>query len=200
MLINHVLGLLLNPKHEWRAIKKDDKSVAACYLELVLILGLIPPFAGFYGTTQIGWQFGWEQPVKLTVGSALPIAILYYLAILSAVFVVGKAIHWMATTYGAAPTLSQCVKLAAFTATPLLLIGVMQFYPVLWLNFIVGLGALALSVYILYTGVPIMMDISAERGFLFSSAVVTFGLVALVAMLAITALLWGHGLEPEFTR
>ena len=200
MLINHVLGLLLNPKREWRAIKKDDKSITACYLELVLILGLIPPFAGFYGTTQIGWQFGWEQPVKLTVGSALPIAVLYYLAILLAVFIVGKAIHWMATTYGAAPTLSQCIKLAAFTATPLLLIGVMQFYPVLWLNFIVGLGALALSVYILYTGVPIMMDISAERGFLFSSAVITFGLVALVAMLTITALLWGHGLEPEFTR
>ena len=200
MLINHVLGLLLNPKREWRAIKEDDKSITACYLELVLILGLIPPFAGFYGTTQIGWQFGWEQPVKLTVGSALPIAVLYYLAILLAVFIVGKAIHWMATTYGAAPTLSQCVKLAAFTATPLLLIGVMQFYPVLWLNFIVGLGALALSVYILYTGVPIMMDISAERGFLFSSAVITFGLVALVAMLTVTALLWGHGLEPEFTR
>jgi hypothetical protein len=200
MLINHVLGLLLNPREEWQAIKQENKSIAACYLELILILALIPPFAGFYGTTQIGWQIGWEQPVKLTGTSALPIAVLYYLMILVAVLIVGKAIHWMAMTYGASPTLAQCVRLAAFTATPLLLIGVMQFYPVLWVNFVVGLAALAYTIYLLYTGVPIMMDISEERGFLFSSAVITFGLVALVAMLAITALLWGMGLAPEFTR
>jgi hypothetical protein len=126
--------------------------------------------------------------------------VLYYLVILAAVFVVGKAIHWMATTYGATPTLSECVRLAAFTATPLLLIGVMQFYPVLWVNFVVGLAALAYTVYLLYTGVPIMMNVSAERGFLFSSAVITFGLVALVAMLVITVMLWGMGLAPEFIR
>jgi hypothetical protein len=195
-----VLGLLLNPREEWQAIKQENKSIAACYLELILILALIPPFAGFYGTTQIGWQIGWEQPVRLTTGSALPIAVLYYLVILAAVFVVGKAIHWMATTYGATPTLSECVRLAAFTATPLLLIGVMQFYPVLWVNFVVGLAALAYTVYLLYTGVPIMMNVSAERGFLFSSAVITFGLVALVAMLVITVMLWGMGLAPEFIR
>jgi hypothetical protein len=45
-----------------------------------------------------------------------------------------------------------------------------------------------------------MMDISKERGFLFSSAVITFGLVALVAMLANTVMLWGMGFAPEFTR
>ena len=200
MLLKHVLGLLLSPKHEWQAIRGLRKSVVAGYLELVLILALIPPFAGFYGTTQVGWRFGWESPVKLTVGSALPIALMYYLAILVTVFIVAKGIHWMARTYGANPTLARCLLLAAFTATPLLLSGVMQFYPVLWVNFLVGLAALAYTVYLLYTGVPIMMDISQERGFLFSSAVLTFGLVAFVALLAITVILWGSGLAPEFTH
>ncbi|NIU11195.1 MAG: hypothetical protein GWN81_20645, partial [Phycisphaerae bacterium] len=58
----------------------------------------------------------------------------------------------------------------------------------------------AYTVYLLYSGVPIMMGISQERGFLFSSALVTFGLVAFVAMLAITVILWGFGLAPEFTQ
>jgi hypothetical protein len=200
MLIRHVLGLLLNPRAEWPAIRDNEKSVSACYRELVLILALIPPFAGFYGTTQIGWRIGWEEPVKLTTDSALQLAVLSYLAILIAVLVVAKGIHWMAQTYGARPSLAQCVRLAAFTAVPLLLMGVMQFYPVLWLNFLVGLAALAYTVYLLYTGVPIMMNISEERGFLFSSAVLTFGLVAFVALLAGTVLLWGLGLAPEFTR
>ncbi len=197
MLIKYLLGLLLNPKAGWETIRQQDKSIAACYLELIIFLALIPPFAGFYGTTQIGWQLGWQDPVKLTVASALIISILYYLAILVAVFTVGKGIHWMANTYGASPTLAECVKLAAFTATPLLLVGVVQFYPVLWVNFLAGLPALAYTVYLLYTGVPIIMGISAERGFLFSSAVLTFGLVAFVALLVFTVILWGFGFGPE---
>lgn len=200
VLINHLLGLLLQPQQEWQAIRDNPKSIMQCYLELILILALIPPFAGFYGTTEIGWQLGWEAPVKLTVASALPIAILYYLAILIAIFLVGKAIHWMAETYGAKPALADCVKLAAFTATPLLLVGVVQFYPVLWVNFLAGLPALAYTVYLLYTGVPVIMNISQERGFLFASAVLTFGLVSLVALLAGTVILWSLGFAPAFTH
>jgi hypothetical protein len=199
MLLKYVPGLLLHPEQTWQAIRAEDKSVVACYLELVLILALIPPAAGFYGTTRVGWQLGWGEPIRLTTDSALTIAVLYYLAILVAVGVVGKAIHWMAQTYGARPTLAQCVTLAAFTAVPLLLLGILQAYPVLLINFLVGLVALAYTVYLLYSGVPVMMGISKERGFLFSSAVLTFGLVSLVAMLAITVILWGFGVDPEYT-
>jgi hypothetical protein len=52
----------------------------------------------------------------------------------------------------------------------------------IWLNFVLGLPALAYMVYLLYTGVPVMMEIFEERGFLFSSAVLAvtsnYGLVA----------------------
>lgn len=61
---------------------------------------------------------------------------------------------------------------------------------------ILGLPALAYTVFLLYTGLPIMMGISEDRGFLFSSAVLAVGLVTLVALLAITAILWGSGLGP----
>lgn len=76
----------------------------------------------------------------------------------------------------------------------------MEVYPILWLNFIVGLPALAYSVYLLYSGVPIVMNMPEEKGFLFSSAVLAVGLVALVSLLAITALLWGSGFAPAFTH
>ncbi|MCP4387462.1 MAG: hypothetical protein GY802_04140 [Gammaproteobacteria bacterium] len=45
-----------------------------------------------------------------------------------------------------------------------------------------------------------MMEISAERGFLYSSAVLAVGLVSLVSLLGMTALLWGMGLQPVFTQ
>ena len=43
------------------------------------------------------------------------------------------------------------------------------------------------------------MRIPPERGFLLSCAVLAFGMVALVAMLAVTVILWSRGFAPAFT-
>ena len=134
----------------------------------------------------------------LSADSALTIAIAYYLVMLVGVFSMGFMIHWMTKTYDTEQPLPRCISLAAYVATPMFLIGIFEIFPILWLNFVVGLPALAYTVYLLYTGVPIMMEISPERGFLFSSAVLAVGMVALVCMLAATAILWGSGFAPQF--
>ncbi|MDX1488624.1 MAG: YIP1 family protein, partial [Acidiferrobacterales bacterium] len=102
-------------------------------------------------------------------------------------------------TYGSKKPLAHGIALAGYTATPLFLVGVMQLYPLLWLNLIIGLPALAYTVFLLFTGVPIMMGISKERGFLFSSAVLAVGLVMLVGLLAASVILWSMGAGPAFT-
>lgn len=198
-MLNHVWGLFADPQKEWKAIRKENCTIGRCYCGHVLLLAAIPPIAGFIGTTQIGWRIGSGDAVKLTVESALTISSLYYLTMLVGVFTMGKLIHWMGQTYGAKQDLARCMGLAAFTATPLFLIGLMGLYPILWLNLLLGLPALAYTVYLLYTGVPIMMEISVDRGFLFSSAVLAVGLVSLVAMLAITVVIWDAGIGPVFT-
>jgi hypothetical protein len=198
MILQHVWGLFSHPKEEWEAIRDNPCSVTMCYARHVLILAAIPALSGFIGTTMIGWDLTGREPVTLTMGSAATIALLTYLAMLVGVFSIGYMIHWMGKTYGAEKPLSQCVMLSAYTATPLFIIGIMTLYPLLWLNMILGLPALAYTVFLLYTGLPIMMGISEERGFLFSSAVLAVGLVMLVALLAITAILWGSGLGPMF--
>lgn len=199
MVLQNIWGLLWRPERQWRAIHAQQCTIARCYCSHVLILAALPALAGFIGTSQVGWQIGAREVVKLTVASAATIALLSYVTILVAVFSIGWLIHWMGQTYGARQSLSQCVALAAYTATPLFLVGILWAYPVLWFNLLVGLPALAYTVYLLYVGVPIMMNVSAERGFLFASAVLAVGLVTLVAVLAITAVLWGAGFEPVFT-
>lgn len=197
-MLQHVMGLLTQPRQEWEKIHDENESVGECYLRHVLPLAALSPVAGIFGTTLIGWRIASGVPVTLTPGSAIQIGIVYYLAILFSVFMIGVLIRWMAETYGAEQSLSRCVALAAYTATPLFLVGVMQFYPVLWVNFVVGLPALAYTVYLLYTGVPIMMEIPPERGFLFASAVLAVGLVTLVGLLVSSVLLWSFGIGPSF--
>ena len=198
MILKHVWSILTEPRVAWARIREEDRSVAEIYLGVIVPLGLISPIAGFIGTTQFGWQIGASNPVTLTAGSAIQISIAYFGAILVSVFVIAMLIRWMSETYGEQLSLSRSVALAAYTAVPMFLIGLFQVYPVLWINFLFGLPALAYAVYLLYAGVPIMMDIPPEKGFLFASAVLAVGLVALVGLLASTVVLWSYGLGPAF--
>ena len=199
MFIQHIIGLLSDPTRQWEKIREQYQSGSGNPVGHVLILALIPAVSGYIGTTQVGWRIGVGEPIRITGDSAMSIAIIYYIALLVGIFSVGWVIHLLGKAYQVQKPLPLCIALAAYTATPLFLIGLMQVYPVLWLNMLMGLPALAYTVYLLYSGLPIMMEIPAERGFLYSSAVLAVGLVALVAMLAMTALLWGMGLQPVFT-
>jgi hypothetical protein len=199
MFLQHVWGLLAHPAREWQAIHDERCTIGTCYCSHVLMLSAIPAVCGYIGTTQVGWQIGSHEVTTLTPQSALPIAVLFYITMLVGVFTVGKLMQWMGKTYGADKPLPQCIALSAYTATPLFLIGFAVLYPVLWLDMLLGLPALAYSVYLLYTGVPIMMEIPPERGFLFSTAVLGVGLVMLVGVMAASAILWSWGIGPVFT-
>jgi len=199
MFIQHIIGLFTDPTREWEKIREQYESGNGNPIGHVLILALVPALSGYFGTTQVGWRIGVGEPIRITGDSATSIAIIYYIALLVGIFSIGWVIHLLGKAYEVNKPLPLCIALAAYTATPLFLIGLMQVYPVLWLNMLLGLPALAYTVYLLYSGLPIMMRIPTERGFLYSSAVMAVGLVALVAMLAMTALLWGMGLQPVFT-
>lgn len=198
MMLQHAVGLFIDPRKEWAKIRDENCTVGKCYCSYVFLLASIPPISGYFGTTMYGWEIGAREAIKLSPDSAFMIAIIYYLVMLLGVFSMGFMIHLMSKTYGAEKALPRCITLAAYVATPLFLVGFFELLPILWLNFVMGLPALVYSVYLLYTGVPIIMEISEERGFLFSSAILAVGMVALVAILAATAILWGSGFMPQF--
>ncbi len=198
MFIQHIIGLFTNPVVEWEKIRERHANGNAG-VGFIFILAAIPAISGYIGTTQVGWRIGVGEPVRITGDSAVAIAIIFYLAMIVGTFTIGWVIHLMGKAYELEKPLPLCIALAAYTATPLFLIGIMEIYPVLWLNMLMGLPALGYTVYLLYSGLPIMMQIPAERGFLYSSAVLAVGLVALVSLLGMTALLWGMGLQPVFT-
>ncbi len=198
MPLVRMFQLLVNPRAGWRAVRDADYSTLGAFLGHTVPLALIPPICGYIGTTTRGWNLGTGQAVRLTAESAGRISFFYYFGLLVAALSVAWAIHWMANTYGAKQSFSRALALASMTATPLFLVGFAQLAPELWLNLVLGLPALAWTVALFFTGVPIMLEIPEERGFLLSCAVLAFGLVALVAMIVTTVLLWGAGFAPSF--
>jgi len=196
----NAFGLLYEPDKQWQKISEKNASIAKTYLSFLVFAALLPPASAFVGSTYIGWSIGFSDTNRLTVDSALQLSIIAYAAILVAVLVLSWFVQWMAKTYGANPSLKRCVNLSAYSCTPLFLVSVLGAYPILWLDMLFSLGAIAWAVYLLYHGVPIMMGIDKDRGFLFASSILTVCMVIMVGMLAITVIFWGSGFAPTFTQ
>lgn len=199
-MINHVWGLFAHPGQEWQEITGEERKVGNLHLGEVMVLAAIPAISAFIGTTQIGWSIGGGEAVKLTESSAIQLTLLSYMAMLAGVAVMGGFIHWMSRTYDASPTLVQCIVFAAYTATPLFIGGLAALYPHIWLGMLVGTAAICYTAYLLYVGLPTFMNIPSDEGFLFSSSILAVGLVVLVAILALSVIMWGMGVGPIYVR
>ncbi|WP_413110614.1 Yip1 family protein [Thaumasiovibrio sp. DFM-14] len=199
MLLNHLVGLYTHPKQEWHNIDKQHEGLSSS-LSHLLFIALIPPLCAYISSVFIGWKIGAGAPIFLTASSALYMAAAMYIALIGGVFALSYLTLWMSRTFGSTPSFTQCFEVAVYTATPLFMAAIGAFYPHLWFLMVVGLIGLSFSVYLLYTGVPILMHIPEERGFIYASSVVTCGLVLLVSILASTVILWNSGLGPQFVH
>ncbi|RUO61907.1 Yip1 family protein [Pseudidiomarina insulisalsae] len=197
MILNHIWGLYAHPREEWKTIDQRHESMTYA-LSHILLVALLPCAAAYYASAHIGWSIGAREATFLTESSALSFSIAMYLGIIGAAFALGYLIHWMAKTFGATPTFTQSMELAAYTATPVIMSGVAALYPELWFVTLAFLAGVAYSVYLLYSGVPIMMHIPEERGFIYASSVVTAGLILLVILMVTSAILWANGFGPEY--
>jgi hypothetical protein len=197
-MIQHFAGILTSPKREWQRIASGAERTGN--LVYVLLMALMPAAAWYYGTTQVGWTVGEGELTRLTTASAIRLIALFYLAMVVSVCLIGWFIHWMAANYGAQSTPMRGVTIAAYTATPLFVAGLIGFAPTLWLALLVSILAISWSVYLLYTGIPAVMGVPQERGFLFASAVVAVCLVILIAIMGASVILWDFGAAPEYTN
>ena len=198
-MFNHAIGLLLQPSNQWRQVAQLPTATLNTMVLFPCLMAILPTVAWYYGTTEIGWSIGDGDATRLTRDSALAIIILFYFAMVGAIGVIGYFIHWMSDTYGAESTFARGIVIAGFAATPLFLAGLTGFYPVLWLDMLLGVVAACWATYLLYLGIPIMMDIPEERGFLFSSAVIAICLVMLICIMVGSVILWDFGAAPAFT-
>ncbi len=195
MVLSHIWGLYTQPKTEWDRIDHDQESFFSSLLHVIL-LAFIPALSAYYSAVYLGWQIANGPVTTLSSQSGLVLAAAMYLALIAGVFALAALIKWMAVTFGATPSFTHAMELAAYTSTPLFMVGFVALYPELWAMTLAGLAGLCYAVYLLYTGVPIMMHIPEDRGFIYASAVVTSGLVLLVVVMASFAILITNNLLP----
>ncbi|MGH1440934.1 MAG: Yip1 family protein [Cellvibrionaceae bacterium] len=201
-LLEHTLGIMLHPDEEWKAIRKEKYSFRQVYLRHVPFLALIPALSFLFGLTQVGWSIGSGEPIKLELWSAVQLCGLTYLSLLVGVYILGEYINWIARNYGVKDSEDrrhyEGTALAVYVTTPVFLAGIFGVYPDLWLNAAATFIAGAYAVYLIYEGIPILMNISKEQAFMYATSVVTFGLVLMVVVRIGSVILWSFGVGPVY--
>ena len=148
MFSNHLFGLLYDARKEWREISKEPtETISQVYLRHALLLALIPPFALFAGTTQMGWSIAGGDIMFLETASAAVIAVAFYFSLLLGLALMSFLIHAMEHIFGASVSYERCLMLTVYTSAPLFMAGLAGFVPVFWFDALVVMLAASYSLY-----------------------------------------------------
>lgn len=195
MMLNHVLGLLTQPRHQWHALRRQhNRSIVEVFVRYLLLLAFIPTVALLLGTTLVGWSLSGADPVVLPLRTAVPMALMFYLLLLLGVVMMAYIMFGMERHFGLQPDFERCLVFTIFTSMPLFVAGLSGLYPVLLFNIPVVMLAAAYSLYLLYIGLPVFMDLAPQQGAKFATAIVVAGLAALLGCLVIIGLVWLGGM------
>ena len=172
-LLARVRSIMTTPQTEWPAVAGESDALALRY---VAILALIPTLARLIG----GWLIGGYTPILAALIGAL---VAYALSFVT-VFVVALAVDWLAPKFGGERGYSGALRLTAYSFTPVWLAGIFLLVP--GASFLVLLGLYGL--YLMRTGLPVLMQAPKERALLYVVAVaacaIAFDVAARLALIA----------------
>ncbi len=191
------LRLLLEPTGVFEELSHTRPDPHLIFFRYLIWLAVLPPLFAYIGAANFGWRIGAAEPLNLSGGDLMIISIIYFFILLFGFVSTALVAQWMATTYGARSSLGIHFALVVILAAPLVAGSVIHLFPHIFINVIVLIPVLIWSMYLLYKGLPIVLNISHERGMLMASALIAYLLVAVVSVLGLSVALWGSGIGPS---
>lgn len=198
---NQVLPVLyfrsiFQPKDTFAELASSYPSPFRVLFQYTVLLLLLPPLFSWIGGYSFGWRLGAAEPLMFPARTLTYISIGYFLALVFGFVSTAIISRWMASTYDAKTSLGLHFAFITVVGEPLALASVAHLFPDVFFNVVVILPAILWSMYLLYTGIPVVLDIPPERGMLMASSLVGWLLVAAVSLLGLTVGLWTAGIGP----
>jgi len=173
-LLQRVLDILMRPRETWLQINAEDGNPGRIYLGYLVFLAAIPAVAGFIGYSLVGvGAFGIS--VRVPVVQGLVSMVVGYVLSLAMVYVMALIANTLAPRFQAQQDMGSAFKLVAYASTAGMLGGVFSILPSLAM---LGLLAALYSVYLIFTGIPVLMKAPQEKAAGYTVALVVCGIVA----------------------
>ncbi len=169
-LVERVKAIVLRPQAEWKVIEQEPETLFDLFINYVAILAAIPEVARFVGQSFIGGY----TPIL----PSLLRAVIVYLVTFVMVYIIAGVIDLLAPRFGGEKNFANAVKLSVYSHTPLWLAGIFLLVP--GLNFLLILGVY--GVYLLWTGLPLLMRVPNEKALPCAIVVTACALVPAVVL------------------
>ena len=171
-LLQRVQAILLAPDSEWRVIDQESGNAATLFGGYVVYLAAVPAVAGFIGMSLVGFTVPAVGSVRVGLLSGLLAAVFAYVLAFVAVYIMALIIDALAPSFDGRKDRQSALKLATYSFTPAWIAGIFLLVPGLHFLTILGLYGF----YLLYRGLPVLMDAPDERAMTYAGAVAGCGI------------------------
>ena len=172
--VSKAKDIVFNPKGSLQKFKDEPATMKDIIIYLAIVG--IPTFLGYL----LGYGFFWWGGVGGLIGYAFVIAIITYIMSIVGIIVFGLILNALAKNFKTTENKMQALKLVSYAATPWLLLGIANIYPIVGLVSLLG-GLYGL--YILYLGIPILMGTPKEQH-------MPYFIVGLIVYIVVMGVIW----------
>jgi len=171
---NKAIALLKDPVGYMTQNKDAPVSVNSLMTSYVAILALIPLAGRIIGDLIFEYRGA--------IGYAIAGSVVAYVLDLVSVFVIGIVIWKLAPSFGTTTDQSKATLLSSYIYTPVFIVGILSIVP--FLGYLAILGLLY-GLYILYRGLPIVLNTPADKTVVYVIAVlvVSFIIIAVISLI-----------------
>lgn len=186
---SHFFGLFSVPRVEWEAIRNEKQDLAQMGLTRLIFFAAVPAVSFLVGLSWMGWSLSGTVFHKVAMDHAFLLAMGFYGLIIVSTLLMAYLTFAIIKGGGTETSFERCLLFVTYTATPMYMAGLIGFVPIVWLCIAVLVAAVLYSLYVLYVGVPIYMNIGEGKSFMIVTMIVTAGLCIMVCFNIITAIL-----------
>lgn len=190
-LMERVKKICLTPTTEWPVIAGETTSTADLMTTYVAPLAAIGAAAGFIGGSIVGQSLPFVGRFRIGVTTGLTFAVYTVVMAIVGVAILAFVINALAPTFGGRKDSAQALKVAAYSYTPAWVAGVLLVLPAL--GVLALIGALY-GIYLLYLGLPRLMQCQQEKAAGYTVAVVVSAIVLSIVVSAIGTTITGAAL------
>lgn len=189
-IITRAQQILLDPKGTWPRIEAEPATPASLFNPYLFVIAAVSAVATFISLSLIGvGGFGvrirvplFTGIVQMIVGFGLSLAIVYLMSLL---------INALAPTFGGQKNALNALKLAVYASTASLLGAVLGLLP--YIGWLLSLAAALYSIYLIYTGLPVLMKNPPGNSILYTLLLMVAGFVLMLILTLVMSVFMPSG-------
>lgn len=187
--------VLLKPRDTFAVIKTETVTSRDLILNYLAPLAVIPAVASIIGMSAVGIRISVMGTFRIPLINSFSSAVLQYILTLIGIYILGIIINALAPSFSGKKNEIQALKIAVYSATPSLVVGILYILPVLGILVVV---AGLYGFYLLYLAIPIMMECPPEKALGYTVVVIIINLVISLIIGALVSFLPGVGMGFRF--